>query len=216
MPISCHRLLNFPDTQVTTKRCQSVGRSDGAAFYRSSTKSSTLYLFMNWSVLIHKHKNKDIHVKRHEVIWGIGGTVPLILKLGGRWKWVVTITLRSHYARTKPWSTYLKKLWSTEKLLFPPKLKPWFLRLPVHSAVAILTELLGPQRARVKKRSDVLRINAGFNIEFFFSFSCFKSNFNTLFVIYLFIYVLLTVHLGKPLNNDQLYTHLLYFTIRLL
>ena len=31
----------------------------------------------------------------------------------------------------------------------------------------------------------------------------------------LFVYVLLTVHLSIILNNDQLDTHLLYFTIRL-
>ena len=35
-------------------------------------------------------------------------------------------------------------------------------------------------------------------------------------IIKLFFYVLLTVHLSITLDNDQLDTHLLYFTIRLL
>jgi len=46
---------------------------------------------------------------------------------------------------------------------------------------------------------------------------CNKMRYNALwFTLYHFFYVLLTAHLSIILDNDQLDTHLIYFTIRLL
>jgi hypothetical protein len=123
-----------------------------------------------------------------------GGTVPLIPKLGGKRKWVVSITLRSLYARTKSWTTDLKKLWGREKLLFPPKAKPWFLHLPLHGIVGIPTELLGPTNSTSQNRSDVLHINAGFNLVFFFHFRGINRILLN-YALFIYIYICLFIYL---------------------
>jgi hypothetical protein len=42
--------------------------------------------------------------------WGSGGTVPRILDLGTRWRWVVRFTPRPLYPREKPWHPLDRRL----------------------------------------------------------------------------------------------------------